>query len=394
MLQTPSYKKNVLKTFLEQNKEKEIVESEVSNDIKSAYSQKEKSKRTEELKQIKVKLDKVAEEKENSFVPVKLPWQVHPERNQEWRDQQDKDLGPRYAGQECDCDFLASGDTVFEPDDMLFYEKTYEKEPLERRGVDGNLWVWEGVDYTKSYMVVADVARGDSSDYSAFHIFDVETCVQVAEYKGKLSPKDFGNVLVGIASEYNDALLVVENANIGWATIQTIIDRGYKNLFYQSKDLQVVDVEHQINNKYRAQDRNMVPGFSTTTKTRPLVIAKMEEYTREKLVKLHSNRLIDELFVFIYKTGVTQSKAEAMQGYNDDLVMSYSIALWVRDTALRLQKDKNDQQWATMNSMLKSNGNKSEHAAGFGVGSTENQKNPYEMDIGTGEKEDLTWLIK
>ena len=83
-----------------------------------------------------------------------------------------------------------------------------------------------------------------------------------------------------------------------------------------------------------------------------------------------------------------------MQGYNDDLVMSYSIALWVRDTALRLQKDKNDQQWATMYTMLKSNGNKSEHAAGFSVGSNGNQKNPYEMDIGTGEKEDLTWLIK
>ena len=138
----------------------------------------------------------------------------------------------------------------------------------------------------------------------------------------------------------------------------------------------------------------MVPGFSTTQKTRPLVIAKMEEYTREKLVKIHSNRLIDELFVFIYKSGVSQSKAEAMQGYNDDLVMSYSIALWVRDTALILQKDKNDQQWATMNSMLKSNGNKSEHAAGFGVGSTgQPQKNPYEMDFGD-EKEDLTWLIK
>ncbi len=46
------------------SKEKEIVENEVSKDIKSAYSQKEKSKRTEELKQIKVKLDKLAEEKE------------------------------------------------------------------------------------------------------------------------------------------------------------------------------------------------------------------------------------------------------------------------------------------------------------------------------------------
>ena len=139
----------------------------------------------------------------------------------------------------------------------------------------------------------------------------------------------------------------------------------------------------------------MVPGFSTTTKTRPLVIAKMEEYTREKLVKIHSNRLIDELFVFIYKSGVTQSKAEAMQGYNDDLVMSYSIALWVRDTALRIQKDKNDQQWATMNSMLKSNGNKPDVTPGFSKGTAgQPSKNPYEIDLGNGEKEDLTWLIK
>ena len=137
----------------------------------------------------------------------------------------------------------------------------------------------------------------------------------------------------------------------------------------------------------------MVAGFSTTAKTKPLIIAKMEEYTREKLVKLHSNRLIDELFVFIYKTGVTNAKAEAMQGYNDDLVMSYSIALWVRDTALRLQKDKNDQQWATMNSMLKSNGNKEELSAGFQKGNPNHpDKNPLEMDTGK-DKEDLTWLL-
>jgi len=134
----------------------------------------------------------------------------------------------------------------------------------------------------------------------------------------------------------------------------------------------------------------MVPGFSTTMKTKPLIIAKMEEYTREKLVKLHSNRLLDELFVYIYKN----SRTQAMEGYNDDLVMSYAIALWIRDTALRIQTDKNNQQWAMMDTMLSVNGNKEEHAAGFGVGSNGPQKNPYEVDLGNGEKEDLTWLIK
>ena len=39
----------------------------------------------------------------------------------------------------------------------------------------------------------------------------------------------------------------------------------------------------------------MIPGFTTSMKTRPLIIAKMEEYTREKLVKLNSIRLVEEL---------------------------------------------------------------------------------------------------
>jgi hypothetical protein len=121
----------------------------------------------------------------------------------------------------------------------------------------------------------------------------------------------------------------------------------------------------------------------------------MEEYTREKLVKLHSNRLIDELFVFIYKTGMINSKAEAMQGYNDDLVMSFSIALWVRDTALRIQKDKNDQQWAMMGSMLDKNGNKSDYSGGFGKGNNSKKgADPYKWNPSGNEEEDLTWLIK
>ena len=244
-----------------------------------------------------------AESGENSFLPIRLPWTVHPERNEAWRTQQDADLGPRMAGQECDCDFLASGDTVFEPEDMSYYEQTYQKDPLERRGVDGNLWVWEGVDYTKSYMVVADVARGDSADYSACHVFDIESATQVAEYKGKLSPKDYGNFLTGLATEYNNALLVVENANIGWATIEQIITREYNNLYYSST-AQMESVESYMN-KYERD--KLVPGFTMSARTRPLVIAKMIEYIREKGVTIQSKRLMGEMRVFVWKNGKTSS---------------------------------------------------------------------------------------
>ncbi len=36
---------------------------------------------------------------------------------------------------------------------------------MERRGVDKNLWIWESPDYSRNYLVVADVARGDGKDF-------------------------------------------------------------------------------------------------------------------------------------------------------------------------------------------------------------------------------------
>jgi len=49
-----------------------------------------------------------AQKQENGFLPISLPWTVHPERDAAWRKEQDVDLGVRMAAQECDC---LAGDT-------------------------------------------------------------------------------------------------------------------------------------------------------------------------------------------------------------------------------------------------------------------------------------------
>jgi hypothetical protein len=324
-----------------------------------------------------------AEEDRNGFNTIRLHWTVHPERDQSWRDEQEILLGPKGAAQECDCDFVSSGDTVIDPQLLTFYKETFVQEPIEKTGFDGNLWKWEYPNYNQAYMVVADVARGDGADYSTAQVIDIANSTQVAEYKGKLDTKDFGNFLVSLATDYNEALLVIENANIGWAVIQQVIDRGYKNLFYMSKDLKYVDVAHQMSNKFRAEERGMVAGFSTTSKTRPLIISKLDDYLREKSFTVRSNRLIDELFTFIWNG----NRAEAMRGYNDDLVMSLSIGLWVRDTALRLRQEGIDLTKQTLGGINQS----VTDIGGFGGNSTFDT-NPWQMQVG-GESEDLTWLL-
>jgi hypothetical protein len=321
-----------------------------------------------------------AEADDNGFIPVKLPWTVHPERDQSWRDEQDKKLGARAAAQECDCDFLSSGDSVIEPEILSYYEESFQIDPLEKRGVDHNLWIWEYPDSSKSYMIVADVSRGDSTDYSAFHIFDIETASQIGEYKGKLSPKDFGNVLVAIASEYNDALLVVENANIGWATIEQILTREYRNLYYSSRS------ETETVESYMAKyERDMlVPGFTMSQRSRPLVIAKLTEYIREKSVMIRSKRLLSELRVFVWKNG----KAQAQTNYNDDLVMSFATGLYVRDTAIKLRQQGMDLARAQLSSISSLN----QRNPVVYNSTTTNFNNPYQMDTPHG-REDLSWLL-
>lgn len=324
-----------------------------------------------------------AENQENDFLPIKLPWMVHPERDQTWRDRQNELLGdPRLAAQECDCDFSTSGAVVFYPEFLEFYEKTYIKEPLERRGADRNLWIWEPADYSRSYMVIADVSRGDSNDFSAFHIIDIETNTQVGEYKGQLGTKEFGYLLVGIATEYNNALLVIENANVGWATIQTVLERGYTNVYYSPKS-------GEINtNSYFDQysdTSKMVAGFTMSLKTRPICIAKFQEYLSDKAVTIQSKRLLEEMKVFVWKNG----KAEAQSGYNDDLVMSFAIAMYMRDTSFKLRQHGID---LTKSMLQNISSAKHNFSGGYtNQGLTNNQwkmDNPY-----SNGDEDLRWLL-
>jgi hypothetical protein len=311
-------------------------------------------------------------------LPIKLPWYVHPERNEDWRKRQDELLGdPRLAAQECDCDFSTSGDVVFYPEWVEFLKETTVKDPVERRGADQNLWIWEPADYTREYIVVADVARGDGKDSSACHVIDIATNTQVAEYRGQLPPKEYGYFLVGLASEYNNAMLVVENASIGWATLDAIIERGYRNLYHSPKSDQLTADSYL---RVFEGSSDMTPGFTMSLRTRPLVVNKFREYVGDRSVNIRSKRLLEEMKVFVWKNG----RPEAQSGYNDDLVMAFGIAMFLRDTSLKFQQMSHDMTRATLGSMSKTN-----YIGGY---NSNQVQNPYSIQTDHGQ-EDIKWLL-
>jgi hypothetical protein len=317
----------------------------------------------------------------NDFKAIELKWNLHPDRvapvDPGWEERERANMSPREFAQEYDCDFLGSGNSVVESDILSFYEQTYIQEPVERRFLGGDYWLWQYPNYSKSYIISADVARGDGSDYSTFHVIDIEACEQVAEYKSQIGTREFGNMLVSVAAEWNNALLVPENSNIGWDVINTIIEKEYPNLYYSARTNGDMNLDKWLS---KMESEQKVPGFTTSQKTRPLVISKMESYIRDRHFIFHSKRLLEELRVFIWQNG----KAQAQNGYNDDLVMSAGIGLFARDTGLKFHQQGVDATRAALNNI--SNNTTSVRMTPAGV------HNPYQIETPYGF-EDITWVL-
>ena len=265
-----------------------------------------------------------AEMGKNNFNPIKLNWDAHPDRDQKWWEENTKNLSAKDIAQEYECSFNFSGNTIV--DGTILQEmRDGTSKPVRRGGFDGNLWIWKEPEQGRRYLLSADVARGDSEDSSAFHIFDVDSMEQVAEYQGKLTPEVYADLLFETSKEYGMCLTIVENNSFGYGVLEKLKSMRHPAVYHHKKS--TYDFIEPMTATY---DTSAVPGFSTNVKMRPLAIAKMEEFLRNKLIKINSERLINELETFVWSNG----KAEAIKGCNDDLVMSLAIACWVREGAL------------------------------------------------------------
>ena len=220
-----------------------------------------------------------AEIEKNDFQLVTLPWDVHPDRDKEWFEKETRNMSRRQIAQELECNFNMSGETVFHPEDMEIIEQGL-CEPKYKTGFDRNLWIWEEFQPGADYMISADVARGDGKDYSTFHIFNIQNSEIVAEYQGKPTPDVFAEILYQAGKEYNECMLVVENNSVGWGVLTRLEDLGYGNLYYSRKS------SHEHVEAYLSENAGVIPGFTTSSKTRPLTISKLEELIRNKLITI------------------------------------------------------------------------------------------------------------
>jgi len=251
-----------------------------------------------------------AEEGRSDFNSIRLPWYVHPERDDAWFEKETRQMKKKMIAQELMCDFTSSGDTFLTAED-LDRIRTGCRHPIEMSGPSQGVWIWKYAIPGKNYVLSADVARGDASDFSTIQVFCTEDSEQVCEFKGKIPPDQFGNLIYEIATKYNGALVCPENNTYGFATITRLKEMGYSNLhvndkkFLHSMDIPIGKI-----------------GFNTNGSTRGPILTNLEIYLRNSSIRINSNRLVDELRTFIW----SGNTPKAQKGYNDDLVIAAAIA--------------------------------------------------------------------
>ena len=113
---------------------------------------------------------------------------------------------------------------------------------------------------------------------------------------------------------YNKALLAPE-CNFSTYPIQKLIELNYPNMYVRKKE------DTYITKHEKAF------GFRTTSITRPLILANLQEIVKDEIEKINDKDTLREMLTFIVnKSG----RAEAEDGYHDDLVMALAIAYYIR----------------------------------------------------------------
>lgn len=225
------------------------------------------------------------------------------------------------------CSFNASGDTFVKSEILGIIEENCS-EPIAKHNKWPELWIWKHPEPGHNYLISADVSRGNSADFSACQVFNTTTDEIVAEYKGKIYPDKLAELLIEVGTRYNTALICPELNTYGAHTATELKKANYGNLYYEKMHKNIYMAFSNI----EVSDDEL-PGWTSGPKSRDEIIAKLEAVLRKQTIRLPSKRLVNELKTFIWKN----NKAQAMKGYNDDLVMALAIGVNLYETSGRPQ---------------------------------------------------------
>jgi hypothetical protein len=292
-------------------------------------------------------------EEKTSYKLVTLPWDLHPERDQDWYINMCKTLNnsKQAIAQELNCSFEGSGNTVVPHDDIEWLRRDKRKvnclsaeefnkeldhmmtqylpdaltaynisDPVDMANfiqdltilLQDNLGLYKKASDIDMHSIISagvDVSTGGGADFSTFVAFDDTTNSNIVTFKAKVNTKIFAIVCYLLGRYLNNAVLYIER------------NTGYDLLLR-------LDTELQYENIYVDNDRKL--GFLTTAKNRPVLIGTLTSVLCNPSLMdrpiINDSRITSELDTFVWTHH--GRRAEAAQGKNDDLTIAMLIAFY------------------------------------------------------------------
>jgi len=210
--------------------------------------------------------------------------------------------------------FRATGDCCF------------ETEPIEQRLIEigpppgavietrrgGALEIYLPPRQGKEYLLAVDTAGGgDSGDFAAIQVIDLETGIQCAELQQRIRPCDLAPVTIALANMYNNAIIAVERNNHGGALLAYLNGSQRPIRIYERRE----------------GHKGPQQGFLTTAASKPQIIARLGALLSESAGLFRSRRLLGECRTFVSYSG---GRTGAAGGCHDDLLMAMAVAQAVR----------------------------------------------------------------
>lgn len=301
---------------------------------------------------------------QNQFYALDLPWWLHPQRDQKWKQKQVKNLGGiKHFRQQHQIDFQSSGKSIVDLDVIRQLQASIKKnfskltknhwvddlytKILDFVAQDGlslsrqmiqKLWIFDIPQPDIAYTLSCDVGNGVGQDSSTIIVWDTMKYQQVRQFKGIVKPSVFSDIIYIIRKRYGDAYVVVQSNKDGSAVNSKLQQQlKYRKLHYLTKT-------HKDQFGLKVQ----VPGFQTTGKTRPVMVSKMQADITKKDAIIKSIRLTQQLKTFVDNNG----KPQHLPGYNDDLVIRMRIFSYLRGFILMRNTD-----WRLVNRFSSSSNN-------------------------------------
>ena len=246
----------------------------------------------------------------------------------------------RKVAQELECNFLGSGDNVFDSDLMQNIAKNQTREPSAKM-MGGGLWIFKEPVNGHKYVMGVDVSRGDSEDFSCIEIIDFDTREQVLEYVGKIPPDVTAEIAYKWGTMYNAYCVVDLTGGMGVSTARKLQELGYQSGLY------VDNVDTSNKWKWDPKVNEKIPGINFNNK-RVQIISSFEEAVRHGFT-VYSSRLYNEMNTFVYING----RPDHQKNHHDDCIMAISMALYVAEKSFQsLEKVTNHTKaminsWAT-----------------------------------------------